>query len=201
MKPLDLTNQKFNRLTAIRHVPNPERKSRYWLFICECGTTKIIKGTHVTSGLIQSCGCRRREISSEITHGMTNTPTFKSWNAMRGRCLNPKDAAYQSYGGRGIDIHPAWDKFENFLATMGVRPAGSSLDRIDNNKGYGPDNCRWATSLQQVRNRRTTNLVEFNGEKKPLQEWAESFGLQYITVWHRFKKGDRGNRLFRPVRA
>lgn len=95
-----------------------------------------------------------RENRFPTTHGMTATATYNSWSTMKQRCLNPRSPKYKSYGGRGIDVCPQWMTFEGFLADMGVRPDGLTLDRIDNDAGYSPDNCRWATPSQQIANRR-----------------------------------------------
>jgi hypothetical protein len=155
-KKLDLTGMKFNMLTAMHLVDSEERQSQ-WLFKCDCGNQKIIRASRVKEGKAKSCGCwqynlkhghARREFKNKAT------PTYQTWLAMRGRCLNPTDPAYKWYGGRGISIDPRWNIFENFLEDMGERPKARSLDRIDNDRGYSPDNCRWATNRQQQSNKR-----------------------------------------------
>lgn len=119
------------------------------------------------------------------------TAEFGAWNSMRTRCLNPKNAAFKNYGGRGIFVCPEWAHFANFLKDMGPRPAGHSLDRIDNNGNYTPSNCRWATREQQNSNRRTALLVNFGGQLMPLAEAhrASSSPATYSTVWSRLHKG------------
>lgn len=131
---------------------------------CQCGVTVTVRASSLRSGLTVSCGCRQREVASEsgrnsATHGMDGTPTYKAWGSMKQRCLNPNHEFYRHYGGRGITICERWlSSFENFLADMGVRPDGLTLDRIDNNGNYEPGNCQWATRHQQNSNRRSSRI-------------------------------------------
>jgi len=118
-------------------------------------------------------------------HGLSDTPVHRSWMSMRQRCLNPNDAAYANYGGRGITICGHWDLFENFLADMGFPEQGQEIDRKENDGDYEPGNCRWASVVQQARNRRDTVIVEFNGEKRSLREWAEMLGIKFATLYAR----------------
>lgn len=119
----------------------------------------------------------------------SNSPTARAWQRMRERCLNPRRHNYKFYGGRGITICSRWDSFEAFHADMGDRPVGTTLDRIDNEGPYSPENCRWATVKEQARNRRSSALVAYRGETKAIAEWCELLGLEYrptllrITVY------------------
>jgi len=117
------------------------------------------------------------------------TAEWRAWSAMRNRCLNPTNAAYTNYGGRGIAVCPDWERFETFFADMGPRPDGTSLDRIDNDKGYSADNCRWATRKQQSANRRNVRRVEANGSCLTLLEWSELSGIPPRTIAARLDKG------------
>lgn len=196
MKFLDLTGKVFSRLTAIRRVENHSGYGQArWLFLCECGRSKELFGYSVVHGKVKSCGCLKTETKSRLLHGRTGSPEFLSWVSMRQRCKNPRCKAYSDYGGRGIDICREWDVFETFLADMGPRPAGASLDRIDNDKGYSPQNCRWASKSQQINNRRLSILYEYDGVSRPLIEWALLAGVPYKTFWHRYKVGKRGSEL------
>lgn len=117
------------------------------------------------------------------------SPTYHSFTAMRERCRNPKNRKYHLYGGRGISVCERWSKFENFLVDMGIRPAGTTLDRIDTNGNYEPGNCRWATPKQQGRNRNGTHLLKHNGISMTVTEWAEKVGVNPITLFGRIRNG------------
>lgn len=120
------------------------------------------------------------------THGMKKTKEWKTWSSMRERCLNPNHRFYYSYGGRGITICKRWDKFENFYSDMGNRPSGNySLDRRDNNKGYSPSNCYWATKLEQGNNRRTNKIVTHAGKSQTVAQWARELGIRPLCIHRR----------------
>jgi hypothetical protein len=132
-------------------------------------------------------------------HGFTKTRTYKSWRAMREKCLNPKDPSYSYYGERGIGICKEWDSFETFLADIGIRPEGHSLDRIDNTKGYSKDNCRWASSITQSRNRSVVKQIAWNGKTKTIREWANQLQVSDITLRKRLKKWSLERAMTEPV--
>ena len=152
---VDITNQRFGRLLCLRPGTS-HRSGRFWICICDCGTECEIRGGSLRSGLTRSCGCLRSDKETHQKHGQATQPTgaYRSWISMRSRCRNPKCNRFQYYGGRGITICDRWDKFENFLADMGDRPVGRTLDRINVNGNYEPSNCRWATPAEQLMNRR-----------------------------------------------
>lgn len=154
-----------NRLTLIEKIPKT-RPTRA-IYRCACGTVKELATNNVTSGATRSCGCLAREdrlakmaanreafAKGNTRHGMYGTGTHRSWSSMVQRCTNPNRHNYAYYGGRGIGIDPRWMSFDNFLADMGPRPDGMTLERMDNDKDYGPANCAWATMKQQSNNRR-----------------------------------------------
>ena len=161
-KHIDMTGQTYNSLRVIKLLGSKGdgvKKERIYLCKCVCGNFKEIIGKNLRNGRTKTCGCTR----NLENHGLAKSPTYFSWIAMRQRCNNPYATGYKNYGGRGIKVNPAWDKsFSSFLADMGVRPKGKSLDRIDNSKNYEPNNCCWSTPKQQANNRRNNKRVPNN---------------------------------------
>lgn len=197
MKKENLLGLVFDRLTVVDNATSCKRGQARWLCACSCGQTVVVSAFALKSGNTSSCGCKRKEITSQRsrvlnkTHGATvagrNTPEWNAWCQMRSRCRNSKHRQFKHYGGRGITVDPAWDSFEQFMFDMGKRPGdGYSLDRIDNALGYCQSNCRWATSSQQNNNLRTNHLIEINGRKQTVSQWSRELGLSRKTVVRRF---------------
>lgn len=147
--------ERYGRLTVVAYAGSANWKRRYEC-LCDCGRKKVIRGEVLRRGESRSCGCLSVEMVNDRnrTHGKTGTPTWQSWNSMKRRCSDPGRWNYKFYGGRGIAFCDRWASFENFLADMGERPDGTSLDRVNNDGNYEPSNCRWATRSQQRMNRR-----------------------------------------------
>lgn len=170
---LDLTSARFGRLTAISAVAGPAPTR--WRCICDCGKEVVVRTISLRSGNTTSCGCSR------TTHKASATPTYRSWLAMRHRA---KKLAYAS-----VPVCKRWGKFEAFLADMGERPVGTTLDRKDNRKGYFPSNCRWATRQQQSANRRTSKFFTHAGKTLCIAEWAREVGMHEDTLRRRLSRG------------
>lgn len=166
----------YNHWTLVEYVSGEKR----WKAQCVCGKTKLVYLHHLTGGVSTSCGC-----VGYGKHRMTDSREYRSWSSMRGRCLSKSNDRYHQYGGRGVTICPDWDSFETFLRDMGYRPEGTSLGRIDNDKGYCKENCRWETPKQQARNRTVT--VRIDGESA--SDISEKLGMKYITLVTRIKRG------------
>lgn len=189
----DLTGQKFNRWTVISRAQNDKRGQAQWNCVCECGNTSIVGGKDLRLGKSRSCGCLQKDTMSVLSrkHGHSNERLYRIWNVMRQRCKNKNVPEYKRYGQRGISVCAEWDNsFESFYlwAINNGYANDLSIDRIDVNGNYEPSNCRWATAIQQARNKRKHRLFEFRGEKKMLIEWTEELGLNYYRVRNRIYK-------------
>ena len=155
-KLIDLVGQRFGQLLVIERRSNNSYGQTRWLCQCDCGNKTIVYASNMRSGHTQSCGCLQKKLAKEshTKHKMCGTPTYNTWGRMIQRCNDKKDVDYKDYGGRGITVCSRWLEFENFFEDMGTRPDGLSIERVNNNKGYSPDNCKWATSTEQNRNKR-----------------------------------------------
>lgn len=200
MKRDDLTGKRFGRWTVTGFSHKGSTGEIYWACACSCGAERPVKAESLRKGRSTSCGCFHREAVS--THGMYGLPTFKSWESMKQRCLNPNAPDYGRYGGRGIKVCDQWvNSFDQFFRDMGERPAGSTLDRIDNDGDYGPGNCRWADLKTQQRNRRCMPTLTVNGETKTYPEWSEQTGIPpAVIAWRLAKQWPVERIITEPVR-
>lgn len=200
--------KRFNRLTIIdfTHKQTGKVKSLYAVCKCDCGNTKEIQPYFVLNGTVKSCGCLSKEIKEERKQeeSKTKSPLYKTWGGMKQRCGNKNNQSYENYGGRGITVCDEWlgiDGFENFESWSiqnGYRPGiGLSLDRVDVNKGYSPDNCRWTSIWVQSVNKRVPahkksayrgKLYTINGITKNKKQWCEEYGVWGATIDYRMKK-------------
>lgn len=160
----------------------------YYL-VAKCNTCKELKAIRIDAFVLKGCMCKR--VHGESGRGATQqTPAYRTWAAMKLRCYNKNHEHYRFYGGRGISVCERWrQSYRNFLQDMGPRPTGTTLDRIDNDGPYSPDNCRWATKQEQVNNSRSVRLLTFDGQTRSISEWARVIGIQDGTIRYRLKKG------------
>lgn len=193
MRAIDLTGQRFGRLTVEKRYRNNNGRAQ-WLCYCDCGTVVVAQSYLLRKGLTRSCGCLRKETARENAkkHGGRKTRLYNIWCAIKHRCTNRSAINYKDYGGRGIIVCAEWENsfeaFQEWALANGYRD-DLSIERIDNDGPYTPDNCRWATRSEQGRNRRSNYLVEYNGETHPLIRWAELTGIKYGTLHRRLTRG------------
>lgn len=204
-KRKDITGIKFGRLTAIEVDSSKDSRKSYWVCKCDCGKTTTVRGDMLKSGNTSSCGCLKKEIDkinliANHSHKMSGTRIYIEWAGLKSRCLNVNNKSYPNYGGRGIGVCKDWiNSFESFMdwALSNGYDSDLTIDRIDNNKGYYPENCRWVDVKTQCNNRRSNILVEYHGESITLTQLSERTGLSFGMLWCRYKRGDRGESLTR----
>ena len=200
-KALELIGKVFGRLTIISKAGQLTTNAIRWNATCSCGSTTIVTSNKLSMGHTKSCGClnsdkRLKNLTyrggGKPTHGYSgnDTPEYHTWKSMRGRCNRVTDKSYENYGGRGIGICDEWNDFQRFFSDMGPKPTPHhSIDRINNNKGYSKDNCRWATSIMQMNNTRRSRLVNYNGKVFTTAEVAKMTGVRSCTIRYRMDKG------------
>jgi hypothetical protein len=198
-----LIGKTFRKLTILsteRRQNNTNKYTSVYCFCrCECGNEKWVSWSCISGGETAGCGCQRAaENIRRVTHGLTrngkSTGLIKTYRMMKVRCYNENHIHYKDYGGRGITVCERWlDKkqgFFNFMADMGDKPTPNhTLDRIENDKGYGPDNCRWATQEEQCNNTRVNVWIEYNGERRTIAQWTRHLGFKRPTLKARLRKG------------
>jgi len=196
---LNLTGDIYGQLTVLREVfINKPNWCRSWLCLCVCGKETIVQQSNLRSGHTTSCGCLKS--TRVTTHGHTKgkTPSgarvkskeYRAWCGMLARCNSPTHHKYKDYGERGISVGPEWFSFEVFYSDMGGCPSNDhSLDRVDNSLGYCKENCRWATRKEQMRNRRISRKLTFQGRSLCVAEWAETLGIPGAVIFKRLRMG------------
>ena len=193
---IDRTGQKFNELTVIKRSAN-NKKQICWLCLCDCGNTVVVQGGNL--GRNKNCG------HNKASHGLSNTVEHRTYDWMHDRCKNPNYKRYKDYGGRGIKVCSRWsgvNGFINFLTDMGQRPSSKhSIDRINNNSNYEPNNCKWATRKEQSNNRRYNVFLTHEGITLNATQWAKRIGVSGNLIRRRLKDGwSDHDALTRPVR-
>ena len=191
-RKIDITGQRFGRWLVLCENGRTKGGEAIWLCRCDCGVEATVVGKSLRSGHSASCGCLKRDVAA--SHQLYRHRLYDAWRMMLDRCTNPNSKAYPRYGGRGISICERWAHRENGLANFiaDMDPTyqdGLSLERQNNDLGYSPENCTWATRVAQSRNRRSNRLVTHAGHTRTLAEWAEKTGVPYATLQSRLDRG------------
>lgn len=190
---IDMKDKTFNYLKVIEREGSTKSGEATWLCECTCGTKKILPGSKVRNGEIKSCGCMKKELSGEKNrkHGMRKTRLYRIWQGIIQRTTNKNNSEYCDYGGRGIEVCTEWrSDFESFKKWSYENGYSDNLtiDRIENEKGYSPENCRWITQKNNCRNKRNNHCLTYKGETKTIAEWAEITGIEKATLRNRIVK-------------
>jgi len=187
--------ERVNRLVVLEAGAPRLNGEKRVIVRCDCGTRKTMNLSHFRGGTVFSCGCYNSERTARTnkdraSHGKTWSTEFRIWQGMKARCLNPNHMFYLRYGGRGITICREWlDSFEAFYADMGPRPHDTTLDRIDNDRGYSPENCRWATREQQHNNKASSRLITVGSATLTITQWSKASGISRHTISRRLRNG------------
>jgi len=203
----DLTGEKFSRLAVIEFYGLNKHQRTLWQCRCDCGRVTVVSGSNLTKGATKSCGCLRSELlSNRLTkHGMATNgdrhSLYKRWASMKARCTNPNEYAFKNYGARGISVCDEWLHFEPF-AKWSLKNGYENhleLDRIDNNEGYYPGNCRWVTAQKNQLNKRNNNRITIKNVTKTLSEWSRESGISIQTIKSRMRYGWSCDDLLKPI--
>lgn len=189
MKLIDLTGNRYGKLVVIKRHECNKNGHPLWDCICDCGNTKVASGALLRMGRVKSCGCLLPEANycMNVKHGMSDSHLYAVWNSMKGRCYNPNNCSYKRYGARGITVCKEWIDFEGFSlwALSSGYKEGLSIDRIDNDGNYCPENCKWSTTKEQNNNRIVSLIFTHNGKTQNLSAWCEELNLPYFRTWQR----------------
>lgn len=192
----NLTGQKFGRLTVIGLDEKQQTRKTYWICQCECGNIKTVRSDSLQNGTIRSCGCLKREqdrtnLTANHSHKQSGTRLYKTWQGIKKRCYDKHCACYYRYGGRGIVMCDEWKEsfvpFYEWAIENGYSDE-LTIDRIDVNGNYEPDNCKWGTAKEQCNNRRTNIIITIGNATKTLTEWCEIFELDFKTILARYNR-------------
>lgn len=188
----DLTGRVFSKWTVVRFVGRSKWRVAYWECLCSCGNRRYVSQTPLLRGDSVCCGCTMAEHQrlKHTTHGKSHTPEYGAWKAMLHRCQSPKDARYKDYGGRGISVCDRWQNVDSFISDMGSRPSPKhTLDRIDNDGDYCPENCRWVVRSVQDNNKRNNRYLVHSGLTLTISEWSRRTGICVSLIRQRLRKG------------
>lgn len=199
-KPLDLVGMRYGRLAVVAEAEKIGGRKAF-ACRCDCGAVKTVRSAYLVSGNVRSCGCLRAETSAQTARenirpdAKRRDPAYNRWSCMLQRCYNPKNPSFHNYGGRGIEVCPEWRaSFDAFSADMGRPPTPDhTIERVDNEGGYAPGNCRWGTRAEQLRNRRTNILLTVNGKTMTAKDWATEAGVSYQRITRIYRRRGQGD--------
>lgn len=202
----DLTGKRFGKLVVLRLGEKRSGRKTYWLCQCDCGNLKEVRSDGLK--VIRSCGCLKKEqdkinLTANHSHKDSHTVLHNTWIRMKQRCENPENSRYERYGGRGITVSDEWQNYPTFRKWSldnGFSPE-LTIERIDNDKSYEPDNCKWIPFSEQANNRKNTIWIEYKGRTQNLMQWCNELNLSYKTINQRFKRGKRAPELFEPIKT
>lgn len=199
---LDLTGQRFGKLTVIEFAGHAPNRKTLWKCKCDCGNETLVKTNALRSGATKSCGCLVPVVSGDThrKHGMSESRLYRTWKNMKARCSNERVLCYPHYGGRGIAVCEEWqnsfEAFRDWALANGYRD-NLTIDRIDVNGNYCPDNCQWVSMKTQCENRSNNNLLKLDGETQPVSVWAERIGVSADLLYSRKRKGWTDERILK----
>ncbi len=201
---MDIAGKRFGHLTVIGYAFTNNHNKSMWHCRCDCGKKIIVSGSHLVNGHTKSCGCFRVAASGDRVrkHGMKHTRLYRIWQGMKSRCTIESVPCFDSYGGRGITVCDEWsnsfEAFHDWAMSHGYS-GNLTIDRIDVNGNYCPENCRWITQKEQCNNTRVNRTMTFNGEAHTLKEWSEITGINYRTMYSRYLRGKSPEEILRKV--
>lgn len=199
---IDLTGKRFGKLFVVKQTTNYVNGVATWLCLCDCGNHVVKRGDVLRRGDATNCGCisKEKQRVAVTTHGLSHSPLYRAWDSMKRRCKNPTTKFYENYGGRGITFCDEWQNFEPFrdwALSNGYRK-GLTLDRIDNDGNYCPQNCRWVDMYTQSRNKRNNKWLSLNGKTMILSDWAKELNVTPHVIEQRLKHHDTETALTMP---
>lgn len=201
MRGYNLVGQKFNLLTVIAELPEKKKRNRQWLCQCDCGNTTVARSTVLINGYKRSCGCLKL-VSRNYTHKQSKTRLYHTWQGIKKRCYNKNDASYPDYGGRGITMYDKWLKdfscFAEWANSNGYTDE-LTIERIDVNGNYEPNNCKWITKSEQNANTRKTAYITYQGVTKPLRVFCKEYNIKRDSIYSRMRGGKTCDEAFRDV--
>lgn len=188
---IDIVGNRYGKLTVIKRVENSKHGDTRFLCCCDCGNKKVVSSKELRNGRVQSCGClkKNKSVTWRTTHGLTDSRIHHIWSAMKQRCYNENNSAYNRYGGRGITVCDEWKNdfvaFYNWATSAGYND-NLTIDRVDPNGNYCPENCRWISQSAQCVNKANTLRLEYKGESHTINEWAKILGMSPVTIRSRY---------------